>query len=465
MPLPSQILKNKFPFEPTNGQLKFFEIFDHFWSNKSANRPTMILKGYAGTGKTTLVSTLVQVLPLFDFKYVLLAPTGRAAKVMSSYTRKKAFTIHKIIYRQISAPDVAKLEFKPQKSYHKNTLFIVDEASMLADDLTDSAKVLRDLIAFVFFNQSNKLLLIGDGAQLPPVGQEISAGLDKQKLESKYRLSVMDFELTEVMRQQLTSGILYNATGIRKALINDGARFRFQLKRFQDIFRMGGERIEEGLRYAHDKYGSSNTIVICRSNKLAVRYNQYIRRAIFFFENEIEAGDSLMIVRNNYFFLPEDSVAGFLANGDFVEIRKILSITERYDLRFADLELQLIDYPEQEPFEAKVILDTLHSDHTSLTQEQNQHLYQEVLKDYEDFKPAEKKKLLRKDPYLNALQVKFAYALTCHKSQGGQWSAVFVDQGYLTEEMVDKEYLRWLYTALTRSTHELFLVNFHANFF
>ena len=425
----------------------------------------MILKGYAGTGKTTLVGTLVQVLPLFNFKFVLLAPTGRAAKVITSYARKKAFTIHKIIYRQISTPEAAALEFKPQKSYHKNTLFIVDEASMLADDLSDSTKVLRDLIDFVFSHTSNKLLLIGDGAQLPPVGQEISAGLDKPKLVSKYGLSVIDLELTEVMRQQLTSGILFNATEIRKALVGDRVAFRFQMQGFKDIFRMGGERLEEGLRYAHDKYGSDKTIVICRSNKLAVRYNQFIRRTIFFFENELEVEDSLMIVRNNYFFLPEDSQAGFLANGDFVEIRKIISTTERYGLRFADLELRLTDYPEQQPFEAKVILDTLHSEQTSLTQEQNQKLYQEVLKDYKDHKASERKKLLRNDPYLNALQVKFAYALTCHKSQGGQWSAVFVDQGYLREDMIDKEYLRWLYTALTRSTAELFLVNFHSNFF
>jgi len=424
-----------------------------------------MLKGYAGTGKTTLVSTLVQVLPLFNFKYVLLAPTGRAAKVISSYAHKKAFTIHKIIYRQISSPEEAALQFKPQKSYHKKTLFIVDEASMLADDLSEATKVLRDLISFVFAHESNKLLLIGDRAQLPPVGQEISVGLDRQKLETKYGLSVIDLELTEVMRQQLSSGILFNATLVRKALAEAPTAVRFQLKGFKDIFRMGGERIEEGLRYAHDKYGSENTVVICRSNKLAVRYNQFIRRSIFFFDNEIDAGDSLMIVRNNYFFLPEDSKAGFLANGDFVEIRKILSIKEMYGLRFADLELQLIDYPDQPPFEAKVILDTLNSDSTSLTQEQNQQLYQEVLKDYQDHKAAQRKKLLRNDPYLNALQIKFAYALTCHKSQGGQWSAVFVDQGYLREDMIDKDYLRWLYTALTRATSELFLVNFHSNFF
>jgi len=465
LPVPSQILRNKFPFDPTDSQLAFFKVFDEFWKDHKSSRPTLLVKGYAGTGKTTLVSVLVKVLPLFNFKYLLLAPTGRAAKVMASYTGRKAFTIHKIIYRQISTPDTASLEFKPQKSYHKDTVFIIDEVSMLADDLSETNQVLQDLIRFVFSHPGNKLILIGDRAQLPPVGQEISVGLDKHKLQSKYGLDVLDTEMTQVMRQKSDSGVLFNATRIREQLSRNENNFQFKLHGFNDIYRMSGERLEEGLRYAHQKYGSQNTIVICRSNKSAVRYNEFIRRMIFFYDNEIDAGDHLMIVRNNYFFLPEDSSAGFLANGDFVEIRKIITLKEMYSFRFATLELQMVDYPDQEAFEAKVFLETLHSDHSSLTPEQNKKLYQEVSVDYQDYKPSERKKLLRQDPYLNALQIKFAYALTCHKSQGGQWDAVFVDQGFLKQDMVNSEYLRWLYTALTRSTSELFLVNFHSNFF
>jgi ATP-dependent exoDNAse (exonuclease V) alpha subunit len=308
--------------------------------------------------------------------------------------------------------------------------------------------------------------LIGDVAQLPPVGVTESPALEKAYLDSNFKTDVKRLEMTEVMRQVEGSGILYNATQLRKELGKESFQIKFATSRFKDIFKMTGERLEDGLRYAYGKYGVEDTAIICRSNKNAVQYNQYIRRAIQYREDELEAGDLLMVVRNNYTFLPEDTVAGFIANGDFVEVMKIIRFEEYYGMRFADLRLRMIDYPDLEPFEAKVMLDTLYTNEPSLKDDAYKALYDQVVEEYADVaSKTERMKSIKKDPFLNALQVKFAYALTCHKSQGGQWSAVFVDQGYLTDEMVDREYLRWLYTAVTRAKEELFLVNFNTNFF
>ena len=468
MPQPSEILRNKFPFSPTPGQDRLMQAFDDFLENPGTDRPVLLVKGYAGTGKTTFLHTLVRVLALFNFRSLLMAPTGRAAKVMATYTGRNAYTIHKRIYRQVADPATGALEFKRQKSYYKNTVMIVDEASMLSDqaDLGER-NLLADLIEFAFEKENNRLILIGDAAQLPPVGQEESPGLDKAKLEHSYKLEVKEVSLTEVTRQLEGSGILVNATRVREQIRTNKPEIALHTGgTFKDIYRMNSDRLEDGLRYAYDKYGQENCILITRSNKAAVQYNRFIRQAIHFYESEIEAGDYLMIVRNNYHFLPEDSPAGFLANGDFVEVLKIRNFEDLYGFRFATLELRLIDYKEQEPFEAKVILDTLYTGEASMSYEDNRKLYNAVMRDYEDTDgPAGMKQLLRKDPYLNALQVKFAYALTCHKSQGGQWDAVFVDQGYLREDMVDKDYQRWLYTAMTRATQELFLVNFSPKFF
>lgn len=468
MPAPSQIIRNKFPHQPTAGQARFFGLLDEFIHAPEGDRKTMLLRGYAGTGKTSVVSALVQVLPLFNYRFALLAPTGRAAKVMSSYSGKAAYTIHKIIYRQLGDDAASEgLLFDLQKNYYKKTVFIIDEASMLSDTPEIGHNgLLKDLVDFVFAHDSNKLLLIGDSAQLPPVHQLLSPALDAGYLQRHLRLQVQEVEFTEVMRQEQDSGILFNATNLRNELGKEKFGIQFATRNFKDIFRMTGERLEDGLRYAYNKFGVENAIIITRSNKAAVQYNQYIRRAIHYSESEIDAGDYLMIVRNNYTYLPEDSPANFLANGDFVEVRKIINFEDLYGFRFATLLLRLTDYPDVEPFEAKILLDTLHSATASLTNEEYRKLYEAVRLDYADL--ATKKDLreaLKKDPYLNALQVKFAYALTCHKSQGGQWEAVFVDQGYLTEEMVDREYLRWLYTAITRATKELYLINFNKNFF
>lgn len=468
--LPSVGLTKRFPFKPTESQARFFEKMNDFLIEEDGlerYRDAFVLKGYAGTGKTTLISTLIKVIRKYGYKSVLLAPTGRAAKVMATYSKKVALTIHKKIYKQTSDAYSGAFVFERQSNYHEDTLFIVDEASMISDDAEfGNRSLMADLIEYVYENPGNKLLLVGDTAQLPPVGKEISPALDKEYLEKKYHVSVTDEELTEVMRQDEQSGILANATELRTQLGEQKPAIQIRTRSFPDIFRMTGDKLEDGLRYAYDKHGIENTIIITRSNKSAVQYNQYIRRTINFSEDELDAGDRLMVVRNNYTVLDEDSPVNFIANGDFVELLKLKRTEEIHGLRFADAVLRLTDYDEQPEFEAKIMLDTLHSSAPSLSQEENKRLYESVMEDYFFIKSKkERAEALRKDPYLNALQIKFAYALTCHKSQGGQWSAVFIDQGYLPEDQVNSEFIRWLYTAITRATDEVFLMNFHPHFF
>jgi len=463
---PSFLLAKYFPFEPTKGQKDFFFKMDGFFKEGPIETHVFILRGYAGTGKTSLISALVKTLPKLRVKSLLLAPTGRAAKVMGNYSKKSAFTIHKIIYRPKDQVGELGAGFDLVKNYYKDTLFIVDEASMLADESFNGRSLLRDLIYYVFQESSNRLLLVGDTAQLPPVGSTLSPALDKDYLIRNFRLKVDAIELTEVMRQQLASGILYNATFLRNQILEKVPEITFNTAEFKDFYKMTGERLEDGLRYAYNKYGPENTVIITRSNKAAVQYNQYIRRNIHFFDDEISAGDLLMIVKNNYTYMAESEKVNFLANGDFAEVIKIRSFEEMYGLRFATLELRLLDYPDEPYFEAKVVMDTLYSPNPALSPEQYRDLYRQVAEDYADLaNKAERMELIKKDPYLSSLQVKFAYALTCHKSQGGQWDAVFVDQGYLTDDMVNKEYIRWLYTAVTRAKKELFMVNFHPKFY
>ncbi|PSL30235.1 ATP-dependent DNA helicase [Dyadobacter jiangsuensis] len=468
--LPSQLLRRQFPFRPTDGQLRFFEKTNDFLIEEKGlerYRDCFLLKGYAGTGKTTIISTLIKVLKNFGYKSVLLAPTGRAAKVMSGYSEKIALTIHKKIYKQTADAFSGTLTFQRQKNYHDNTLFIVDEASMITDDADfGSRSLLADLVEFVFENPGNKLMLVGDTAQLPPVGKELSPALDGDYLERTFYMSVFQEELKEVMRQDEQSGILFNATQLRNQLGAQAADIHITTRSYRDVFKMTGEKLEEGLRYAYDKYGTENSIILTRSNKSAVQYNEYIRRVINFSEDELDAGDRLMVVRNNYNILDEDSPAGFIANGDFVELLKIRKTQEMHGFRFADVTLRLTDYEKQPEFDAKIFLDTLHSPSASMSAEDNKKLYESVQQDYFYIKSKKDRvEALRKDPFLNALQVKFAYALTCHKAQGGQWSAVFIDQGYLPEEQINTEFVRWLYTAITRATDEVFLMNFHQQFF
>jgi ATP-dependent exoDNAse (exonuclease V) alpha subunit len=464
---PSELLLQRFQHRPTEGQLRLFENLDRFLLDQQEERHAFLLRGYAGTGKTTALSALVQVLPHFGYRYMLMAPTGRAAKVMSGYAKRQAFTIHKIIYRhQMSEESSDYKEAALQKNYHKDTLFIIDEASMLSDTPSGgSYGLLKDLLSFMYSQPGNKLLLIGDDAQLPPVHQAGSPALDLGYLRHTHRLSIEEVQLTEVVRQEKASGILYNATNLRQELAKSTPEVQLHTTSFDDTFRMTSERLEDGLRYAYNKYGEENSIIICRSNKAAVQYNAYIRRTIHFTENELDAGDLIMIAKNNYTWLPDDSPAGFLANGDFAEVTKIITLEEMHGFRFARVMLRLPDYPDSSTFEAMLILDSLHAPHPALSPEDNKKLYQAVRADYEELQGKELKEAMKADPYLNALQVKFAYALTCHKSQGGQWEAVFVDQGYLTDDKIGQEWVRWLYTAITRSTKELYLINFNKNFF
>ncbi|GAA4844830.1 ATP-dependent DNA helicase [Algivirga pacifica] len=467
--LPSDYILQEFGFSPTAGQVKLMKALNDFILDKNSPRSAFVLKGYAGTGKTSMVSALVKVLKHFQYKPLMLAPTGRAAKVMSSYALRQAFTIHKIIFKQTEDPNTAQLKFKRQKNYYTNTLFIVDEASMINDAQEyGSNGLLSELISFVYEvpEAGNKLMLVGDIAQLPPVHQELSPALDPVYLESQFKLSLGVQELTQVVRQANDSGILLNATGIREVLSSQQADIKLQTKGFKDVFRMTSEKLEDGLLYGYDKFGIENTVIICRSNRNATMYNEYIRRRIHFREEEIEVGDFLMIVRNNYHWLPEDSPAGFLANGEFVEVTRVRGIEETLGFRFADLTIRLLDYDNHPSIDVKVHLNTLHSYTPNLNREENMQLYEEVVQQYDDVETkAKRNKMIRQDPYLNALQVKFAYALTCHKSQGGQWDAVFVDQGFLREDAIDTDFIRWLYTAVTRAKSELFFMNFNQRFF
>ena len=461
---PEDLLRQHFPFEPTSDQLRLFNKLDQFLMSKSDSKDVFLLKGFAGTGKTTVLGALVKILNRFGYKYVLLAPTGRAAKVMSNYSGKPASTIHKKIYRQTANPYSEGLSFTRQPNKISDTIFIVDEASMLSDESGFGENgLLQDLMNYVFEKRNNKLMLVGDTAQLPPVGQALSPSLNASYMAANFRCQVFEVEMRQVMRQAEASGILMNATNLREQLSAENSKLKLRTGGYKDIYKMTGERLEDGLRYAYDKFGIENTTVICRSNKNANLYNQHIRRQIFFHEDEISAGDYLMIVKNNYFWLPKESDIGFMANGDFVEVTKIIRYEEMYGFRFADVQIRFVDNPNEEEVEVKIMLDTLYSEAPALTSEQSKAFYNEVLKDYSDLgTKRERSQQMKKNPYLNALQVKFAYALTCHKAQGGQWQAVFVDHGYLKEEMITPEFTRWLYTAVTRSSEELYLVNFYS---
>ncbi len=460
-------LSQQFGKTPTSKQQEAFYLLERFLLS-GEERDCLLLKGYAGTGKTTLISALVKVLPKMQFKSVLLAPTGRAAKVMSNYSGKKASTIHKRIYRkkQAMSPD---MYFSLAQNVSQDTIFIVDEASMIADESADytGSGLLEDLINYVYNDKRCKLILVGDTAQLPPVGVAESPALDVEYLRVSYGLNLFNIELTEVVRQEKNSGILHHATRIRESLALEQQGIpKLSTKGFKDIYHMTGERLVEGLSYAYDKYGMENTLVICRSNKNANAYNQNIRNRILYREEELSGGDYIMVVRNNYFWLDEQEKAGnFIANGDVAKIRKVKNISEMHGFRFADVVLEFIDYPDEGPLDCKVLLDTLYAESPSLSAADGKRLFEAVSADYVHINNKRLRLLeMKKDPFYNALQIKFAYAVTCHKAQGGQWDAVFIDQGYLTEEMVNTEFLRWLYTAITRSTQELFLVNFGMQF-
>ena len=465
------LLLNNFPHQPTISQEKLIEKLSLFLFNPEPNN-LFILKGYAGTGKTTAISAVVNALPAINLSAVLLAPTGRAAKVLSNYSGKQAFTIHKKIYRK-TVGFGGEVRFSLTDNKHTETIFIVDEASMIADTggLSEgyfgNGSLLEDLLSFVFQGHNCRLILIGDGAQLPPVGQVISPALNADYLNKNFSLAISTHELSEVMRQKEDSGILENATKIRSLLYNEGGFTpKFSTKNFKDIIKINGTELEDALNDCYSKYGAEDTMVICRSNKRSNLFNQQIRNRILWKEEELSAGDYIMVVKNNYFWLPEKSPAGFIANGDIIEVLKVKNIGEMYGFRFADATIRLIDYPNEPSIETKLLLDTISSENPALTQTENKKLYEEVLNDYIHITDRTKRlKEIKENPFFNALQIKFAYAVTCHKAQGGQWPAVFVDQGYLTKEMLNTEYIRWLYTAISRASEKLYLVNFNEEFF
>lgn len=464
------LVKQHFPFQPTLKQDIVLQQLSQFIFSKTPNT-IYLLKGYAGTGKTTIVSTIVNNLWKAKMSAVLLAPTGRAAKVIANYSKKEAFTIHKKIYfPKKSSGGGVKFVLQPNK--HKNTIFIVDEASMIPDTPGDSklfenGSLLDDLMQYVYSGFKCKLLLIGDTAQLPPINLDVSPALDENKLALNYNKEVTKMELDEVVRQEQDSGILINATTLRETLASDFFDvFKFELQGFKDIVRLiDGYEIMDAINDAYSNLGNEETAIIVRSNKRANMYNQQIRSRILFNENELSSGDYLMVVKNNYFWIKPTTEAGFIANGDIIEVLEIFKIMELYGFRFAEVKVRMVDYPRMRPFETVLLLDTIHAETPSLSYDDSNRLYQEVMKDFENETSNYKKFLkVKNNKHFNALQVKFSYAITCHKSQGGQWNTVFVEQPYLPNG-IDVDYLRWLYTAVTRAKEKLYLIGFKDNFF
>lgn len=465
-----KILRDKFPHTPTDKQGLAMEKLARFVL-EGKKEEVFLLKGFAGTGKTTLVATLVSSLWKVKMSSVLMAPTGRAAKVMSVYSGDKAFTIHKKIYFP-KKQSGGNIQFVLAPNKHRNTVFIVDEASMIPDTPADSklfenGSLLDDLMFYVHSGHNCKLVLIGDTAQLPPVKLELSPALDQDRLALNYDKEVECLELDEVMRQTEDSGILYNATNLREQLQSqfyDG--FQFELDTYKDIVRLiDGTEIQEAIDSSYSENGKEETAIIVRSNKRANLYNQNIRERILFLDNQISVGDYMMVVKNNYFWLKATSEAGFIANGDIIEILELFAIKELYGFTFAEVKVKMVDYPGQKPFETVLLLDTINAESPSLSYEDGNRLYQEVVKDYAHEKSNYRKFMgVKNNKYFNSLQVKFSYAITCHKSQGGQWNTVFVEQPYLPNG-VDKEYLRWLYTAVTRAKKQLYLIGFKDDFF
>ncbi|GFD76149.1 MULTISPECIES: ATP-dependent DNA helicase [Tenacibaculum] len=459
----------KFPYSPTEKQNELLDVLTDFIFSDD-NRALFLLKGYAGTGKTTIISTVVHNLWKIGQKAVLLAPTGRAAKVISGYSNRQAFTIHKKIYFPKKQSSGA-VNFVMQPNKHTDTLFIVDEASMISDEkqnakLFENGSLLDDLISYVYSGKNCKIIFIGDTAQLPPVKLTMSPALEADKLSFEFNKEVTEIELDEVVRQEEGSGILANATDLRLLIQNDSIHFQFDLN-YPDIIRLqDGYDIQDAITMAYDgDIGVEDTAIIVRSNKRANQYNQQIRTKIRGQENEISTGDYVMVVKNNYYWLKDSSSAGFIANGDICEVMRINSIKELYGFKFAEVEVRMIDYPDMKPFETVLLLDTLTSESPSLTYEESNRLYEAVKEDFAHEKSKYKQFMgVKKNKYFNALQVKFSYAMTCHKSQGGQWKTVFIEQPYLPDG-ASVEYLRWLYTAVTRAQEKLYLIGFKDEYF
>ena len=458
-----QQIKTNFPYKPTFEQEKVVKILADFLFCRKTDS-LFLLKGYAGTGKTSLIGALVKTLDQLEQKCILMAPTGRAAKVFSHYAGHPAYTIHKKIYRQKSFSNEID-NFSMNDNLHQHTLFIVDEASMIANEglsgsMFGTGRLLDDLIQYVYSGQGCRLMLIGDTAQLPPVGEEESPALSADVLKG-YGLEVYEGLLTEVVRQLQDSGILWNATELRRYIAEEDffTLPPIKVEGFPDIKVIPGNELIEAISDSYDHVGMDETIVVCRSNKRANIYNKGIRNTILYREEELETGDLLMVAKNNYFWTEGCKEIDFIANGDIAVVRRVRREREMYGFRFADVLLRFPDYNDME-LEVKLLLDTLHTETPALPKEMNDKLFYSVMEDYADISvKRERMKKMKADPHYNALQVKYAYAVTCHKAQGGQWKRVFLDQGYMTEDMLSPDYFRWLYTAFTRATETLYLVN------
>src|SRR5574344_683616 len=460
----SQQIRLNFPHQPTEEQSEAIEKLSAYLVSKDGEA-LFVLRGYAGTGKTLLVSALVKTMQKFQRRTVLLAPTGRAAKVFSSYSKHPAFTIHKYIYRQKTCSSEIE-NFSLNVNLTKDTIFIVDEASMISNSglsghIFGSGRLLDDLMQFVYSGNGCKLMLVGDTAQLPPVGEDESPALSTTELQG-YGMHLIEQNLSQVVRQEQESGILRNASAIRKAIQQERYDIlpKIKFSGYTDIIRLSGEDLISTLSSCYDHDGLDETVVICRSNKRANIYNNGIRAQILYREEELESGDVLMIAKNNYFWTEQCKEMDFIANGENAIVRRVRHSRELYGFHFVDVTLTFPDYQDLE-IESTLLLDTLHTEAPALSAEENDRLFTTILEDYADIPlKRDRMKKMKGDPDYNALQVEYAYAITCHKAQGGQWKNVFLDQAYLSPDYITPDYFRWLYTALTRATGTLYLVNY-----
>lgn len=459
-------ISSSLDFECTHEQLALIDELVAFCSGASG-KEVFILNGYAGTGKTSIVAALVEKLHLISKKSVLLAPTGRAAKVLSNYSRYKASTIHRHIYYPKAVGQ--KLHFTLQKNKHSNTIFFIDEASMIDDQssISEGQSLLEDLIHYVFSGKNCKLVLIGDPAQLPPVKTTLSPALQEEYLTQKFLLHATTFQLKQVMRQTDESGILHNATLLRNQLeVEQNESLQFNLSSFNDMeLLQQPDDIIDAFETAFNPDNIKNSTVILRSNKRANAYNEQMRKRILYKEQRLEKGDLLMVVKNNYFWLKPSSDAGFIANGDIIEIVKVHRFEQLYGFDFAQVKVQMIDYPDMDAFDTILLLDTLNIDAPAMSYEDSGKLYTAIEKDYAQLKTKSKRFLaIKNNKHYNALQVKYAYAITCHKAQGGQWDIVFVEKPYAPNGY-NADLLRWMYTAFTRAKKKLYLIGFNSQDF
>ena len=469
--LNNSILSN-LGFKATSDQELVAGHLDSF-TYSNTNNPVYILKGYAGTGKTSMISAFVESLANISTNFVLLAPTGRAAKVLSKYTGHVAHTVHRYIYFYTTSKDgITNIILGPNKL--SNTIFIIDESSMISDtsqnnnSLFGNNSLLDDIITFVFSNKGNKLLLVGDTAQLPPVGINLSPALDIENIKRAYSVTSYDFEMKKVMRQALDSEILRSATNIRQKIEVDDLSLPYYISTKEDDIQIINDTqyFGELLMESFTDSESDDAIIICRSNKSANIYNQQIRNRILFRESEVEVGDLMMVVKNNYFWLEKGSKSGFIANGDIIRIIRYRMTEEVYGFRFADVDIQLVDYPDEKEISVKILLDTIDTTTPGLPEQENKKFFKNLEDSYMNYsKRRTRLNKIKVNPYYNALHVKFSYAMTCHKTQGGQWKNVFVDKGFVKKDTHDIEFLRWLYTATTRATNKLNLIGFSDEYF